>query len=95
MAINKAWCTGVNALMEWFDDHAEQPYYSVWRGRNLSFSWNNDDMEAGRLKLLNDITFSLIAYLLTCFKLKRCFEIHRNVFNCVIRFSYEFIHNLY
>ena len=58
MAINKAWCTGVNALMEWFDDHAEQPYYSVWRGRNLSFSWNNDDMEAGRLKLLNDITFA-------------------------------------
>lgn len=58
MAINKAWCTGVNALMEWFDDHAEQPYYSVWRGRNLSFSWNNDDMEAGRLKLLNDISFA-------------------------------------
>lgn len=58
MAINKAWCTGANALMEWFDDHAETPYYSVWRGRNLSFSWNNDDADAGRQKLLNDISFA-------------------------------------
>jgi len=58
MAVNKAWCTGTSALMDWFNDNAEQPYYSVWRGRNLSFSWNNDDLEAGRAKLQNDINFA-------------------------------------
>jgi len=58
MATNKAWCTGTNALMDWFNENAETPYYSVWRGRNLSFSWNNDDIEAGRNKLQNDINFA-------------------------------------
>jgi len=58
MGTNKAWCTGTNALMDWFNDNAETPYYSVWRGRNLSFSWNNDDIEAGRNKLQNDINFA-------------------------------------
>jgi hypothetical protein len=58
MAINKAWCTGTSALLDWYDSNAQNPYYSVWRGRNLSFSWNNDDMEAGRQKLENDINFA-------------------------------------
>ena len=58
MAVNKAWCVGAQALMDWFEQNAEQPYYSVWRGRNLAFSWNNEDAEAGREKLLNDITFA-------------------------------------
>jgi hypothetical protein len=58
MAINKAWCTGTSALLDWYDSNAQSPYYSVWRGRNLSFSWNNDDMEAGRQKLENDINFA-------------------------------------
>lgn len=58
MAINKAWCTGTSALLDWYDSNIQSPYYSVWRGRNLSFSWNNDDMEAGRVKLENDINFA-------------------------------------
>jgi hypothetical protein len=58
MAINKAWCTGTSALLDWYDSNIQSPYYSVWRGRNLSFSWNNDDMEAGRQKLENDINFA-------------------------------------
>jgi hypothetical protein len=42
--------------MDWFDRNATSPYYSVWVNRKqLLFSWNDDDMEAGRSKLEDDL----------------------------------------
>ena len=56
MAIEKAMVTGTNGIMDWFDRNATSPYYSVWVNRKqLLFSWNDDDMEAGRSKLENDL----------------------------------------
>lgn len=57
MAINKAMYTGTAAVMDWFDRNATSPYYSVWADRKqLLFSWNDEDEEAGRSKLEADIT---------------------------------------
>lgn len=56
MAIEKAMVTGTSGIMDWFDRNATSPYYSVWVNRKqLLFSWNDDDMEAGRSKLENDL----------------------------------------
>ena len=56
MAIEKAMVTGTNGIMDWFDRNATSPYYSVWVNRKqLLFSWNDDDMEAGRSKLESDL----------------------------------------
>jgi len=56
MAIEKAMVTGTGGIMDWFDRNATSPYYSVWVNRKqLLFSWNDDDMEAGRSKLENDL----------------------------------------
>jgi hypothetical protein len=55
MAINKAMVTGTKGLMDWLDRNAISPYYSVWCGKQLLFSWNDDDKEAGSNKLENDV----------------------------------------
>jgi hypothetical protein len=56
MAIEKAMVTGTGGIMDWFDRNATSPYYSVWVNRKqLLFSWNDDDMEAGRSKLESDL----------------------------------------
>jgi hypothetical protein len=56
MAIEKAMVTGSTGIMDWFDRNATSPYYSVWvKPKQLLFSWNNDDSEAGRSKLENDL----------------------------------------
>ena len=55
MAINKAMVTGTKGLMDWLDRNAISPYYSVWCGKQLLFSWNDDDKEAGSNKLENDL----------------------------------------
>jgi hypothetical protein len=56
MAYNKAMVSGTREIMEWFDRNATAPYYSVWIDRKqLLFSWNDDDLEAGRTKLENDL----------------------------------------
>lgn len=55
MAINKAMVTGTNGVMDWFNRNATSPYYSVWSGRQLLFSWNDDDLEKGSNKLENDL----------------------------------------
>ena len=47
MAINKAMVTGTKGLMDWLDRNSISPYYSVWCGKQLLFSWNDDDKEAG------------------------------------------------
>jgi len=56
MALEKAMVTGTRGVMDWFDRNATSPYYSVWVNRKqLLFSWNDDDMEAGRAKLEDDL----------------------------------------
>jgi hypothetical protein len=56
MAIEKAMVTGTTGIMDWFDRNATSPYYSVWVNRKqLLFSWNDDDSEAGRTKLESDL----------------------------------------
>jgi len=56
MAIEKAMVTGTAGIMDWFDRNATSPYYSVWVNRKqLLFSWNDDDSEAGRSKLETDL----------------------------------------
>lgn len=56
MALEKAMVTGTRGIMDWFDHNATSPYYSVWVNRKqLLFSWNDDDMEAGRSKLEDDL----------------------------------------
>jgi hypothetical protein len=49
MAVNNAMVTGTHGIMEWFDDNSTTPYYSVWSGpKQMNFSWNDDDADAGR-----------------------------------------------
>jgi hypothetical protein len=60
MAVNKAQATGTRRIMEWFDRNATTPYFSVWSNttpskKELNFGWYEDDLEAGRNKLENDL----------------------------------------
>jgi hypothetical protein len=55
MAINKAMYNGVNAIMDAYDRNAQTPYYSVWAGKDMIFSYNEDDQEAGRVHLLENL----------------------------------------
>jgi hypothetical protein len=46
--------------MEWFDRNATTPYFSVWSNttpskKELNFGWYEEDLEAGRNKLENDL----------------------------------------
>jgi hypothetical protein len=57
MAVNNAMVTGTHGIMEWFDDNSTTPYYSVWSGpKQMNFSWNDDDQDAGRQILEKNIT---------------------------------------
>jgi len=57
MALEKAMVTGTRGIMDWFDRNATSPYYSVWVNRKqLLFSWNEDDADAGRAKLEDDLS---------------------------------------
>lgn len=52
MAIQKAMFTGVENVMNAYDDLCNDvPYYSVWSGRTILFSWNEDDIDKGKEKL--------------------------------------------
>lgn len=56
MAVNNAMVTGTRGIMEWYDDNASTPYYSVWSGpKQMNFSWNDDDQDAGRQILEKNI----------------------------------------
>jgi hypothetical protein len=59
-AVNKAQATGTRRIMEWFDRNATTPYFSVWSNtspskKELNFGWYEEDLEAGRNKLENDL----------------------------------------
>jgi hypothetical protein len=58
MAINKAMYTGVNAIMDAFDRNSQTPYYSVWSGKDMIFSFNDDDAEQGRVYLMENLIAS-------------------------------------
>jgi hypothetical protein len=49
MAENKAWLTGVDPVVKWYEDMAppDAPYYSVWGGRQLIFSYSGLDLQGG------------------------------------------------
>ena len=55
MAINKAMYNGVQNIMDAYDRNASTPYYSVWAGRDMVFSYNEDDAEKGRIHLLENL----------------------------------------
>ena len=55
MAINKAMYNGVQNIMDAYDRNASTPYYSVWAGRDMVFSYNDDDEEKGRNHLLENL----------------------------------------
>lgn len=57
MAVNNAMVTGTRGIMEWFDDNSSTPYYSVWSGpKQMNFSWNDEDQDAGRQILEKNIS---------------------------------------
>ncbi|NBQ17610.1 hypothetical protein EBU24_04805 [bacterium] len=57
MAVNNAMVTGTRGIMEWYDDNSSTPYYSVWSGpKQMNFSWNDDDQDAGRQILEKNIS---------------------------------------
>ena len=58
MAGNKAMYTGVNQIMDAFDRNAQTPYYSVWSGKDMLFSYNEDDEQKGREFLLENLIAS-------------------------------------
>jgi len=58
MAINKAMYTGVNQIMDAFDRNSQTPYYSVWAGKDMIFSYNEDDSEQGRVYLMENLIAS-------------------------------------
>lgn len=58
MAINKAMYLGVDAIMQAFDRNAQTPFYSVWAGKDMIFSWNDEDMEQGRVYLMENLIAS-------------------------------------
>jgi len=58
MSINKAMYTGVNAIMDAFDRNALTPYFSVWAGKDMIFSHNEDDNEQGRVYLMENLIAS-------------------------------------
>ena len=55
MAINKAMYNGVQDIMNAYDRNAEVPFYSVWAGRDMVFSYNDEDAEKGRNHLLENL----------------------------------------
>jgi len=57
MAVNNAMVTGTRGILEWYDDNSSTPYYSVWSGpKQMNFSWNDDDQDAGRQILEKNIS---------------------------------------
>jgi hypothetical protein len=49
MAENKAWIEGVDNVISWYQDMCKgnEPYYSVWDGRYLKFSYAGSSVEDG------------------------------------------------
>lgn len=61
MAENKAWITGPDNLNAWYLEMAENecPYYSVWMGKQLLFSYSGDNIDKGSEKLLFNLNMAV------------------------------------
>lgn len=55
MAKKRSWITGADAVLQWFEANADKPYFSVWRGRDILFSNNENDFEVAKKKLYDNI----------------------------------------
>ena len=44
-----------NSVVEWFSSNAENPYFSVWLGSNISFQFCQDDFELAKQKLQENL----------------------------------------
>jgi len=56
MAINKAMYNGVNQIMDAYDRNAQTPYYTVWAGKDMIFSYNEDDAkQASSIHLMENL----------------------------------------
>jgi len=51
---NRALCVGADAILMWFKENAETPFYSVWKGTDLLYQNNTNDMEIAAEKLYNN-----------------------------------------
>ena len=50
MAQEKAWIIGVDAVVSWYDEmsYQDHPYFSVWQGKQLRFTFDGDSIEDGK-----------------------------------------------
>jgi len=55
MARKKSWVSGADNVLNWFEANAKEPYFSVWKGREILFSNNENDFEAAKDKLHSNI----------------------------------------
>lgn len=53
--MQNAWAIGTSDVMKWFEQIALMPYYSIWSGRQIVFSWPEDDMGKGKDILENNL----------------------------------------
>jgi hypothetical protein len=53
--MSKAWISGAKDVLEWFDTASETPFFSLWMGKQLVFSWNKDDETQGRSVLAENL----------------------------------------
>lgn len=55
MAKKRSWVSGADNVLSWFEANANEPYFSVWRGRDILFSNNENDFEVAKQKLHDNI----------------------------------------
>lgn len=46
--MQNAWAIGAEPVIEWYNSVARSPYYSLWNGRQIVFSWPEDDETKGK-----------------------------------------------
>lgn len=46
--MNKSWIIGADGVLDWFDTVVKTPYFSVWNGRQICYSWSENDPDKGR-----------------------------------------------
>lgn len=49
----KAWVIGTDGVVDWYENNRQTPYYSIWHGNRMLFSYYKDD-EAKGLELLKE-----------------------------------------
>lgn len=47
--LERAWIVGADGVVSWYEELADKdtPYYSVWLGKQLRFTYDGDDIEEG------------------------------------------------